>query len=138
MGHMDITRRVFNGIEGKNVVSWNSTLAGYVKSRRFSNDSECIITLAMTQSVFDEMPEKDVISWNAMVSSYAMGRNMEQGYALFRQMPGSSFASWNAMIYRYLDCRKIELACSFFDAVPQKNNVSHINFRVLKILSRVW
>ncbi|CAA2943376.1 Hypothetical predicted protein [Olea europaea subsp. europaea] len=85
-----------------------------------------IITLAIAQSVFDERPEKDVISWNVMVSSYTMGRNMEQGYALFRQMLGSSFASWNAMICGYLDCRKIELACSFFDAVPQKNNVSHI------------
>ncbi|KAK4381794.1 Pentatricopeptide repeat-containing protein [Sesamum angolense] len=77
IGDMVIARKVFDEIRGKNVVSWNSILAGYVKYG----------DLAMAQSVFDEMPTKDVISWNSMVSGYARVKDMEQAYELFRRMP---------------------------------------------------
>ncbi|KAL0337454.1 UNVERIFIED_CONTAM: Pentatricopeptide repeat-containing protein [Sesamum calycinum] len=116
IGDMVIARKVFDEIRGKNVVSWNSILAGYVKYG----------DLAMAQSVFDEMPTKDVISWNSMVSGYARVKDMEQAYELFRRMPQRNAASWNAMITGYIECGKIELARSFFDAMPDRNNVSYI------------
>ncbi|KAK6777070.1 hypothetical protein RDI58_023787 [Solanum bulbocastanum] len=116
VGNMDFARSIFNEMVGKNIVSWNSVLGGYVKSG----------DLTMAQSVFDEMPEKDVISWNSMVSGYARMGNIERAYALFRQMPERSSASWNAMIRGYIDCGKIDLARSFFEAMDQKNNVSYI------------
>ncbi|KAG8363840.1 hypothetical protein BUALT_Bualt19G0064100 [Buddleja alternifolia] len=116
MGDMVIARKVFDEIRGKNVVSWNSILAGYVKCG----------DLGMAQSVFDEMPVRDVISWNSMVSGYARVMDMEQAYELFRRMPQRNSASWNAMITGYIDCGKIELARSFFDAMPERNNVSYI------------
>ncbi|KAL0287792.1 UNVERIFIED_CONTAM: Pentatricopeptide repeat-containing protein [Sesamum angustifolium] len=116
IGDMVIARKVFDEIRGKNVVSWNSILAGYVKYG----------DLAMAQSVFDEMPKKDVISWNSMVSGYARVKDMEQAYELFRRMPQRNAASWNAMITGYIECGKIELARSFFDSMSDRNNVSYI------------
>ncbi|KAK6143927.1 hypothetical protein DH2020_024275 [Rehmannia glutinosa] len=116
LGDMVVARKVFDEIRGKNVVSWNSMLAGYVKCG----------DLAMAQSVFDEMPVKDVISWNSMVSGFARANDMEQAYELFRRMPQRNSASWNAMVTGYVECGKIELARSFFDAMPERNNVSYI------------
>lgn len=116
MGDMITARKVFDEIRGKNVVSWNSMLAGYVKYG----------DLAMAQSVFDEMPMKDVISWNSMVSGYARAKDMEQAYELFRRMPERNSASWNVMVTGYIESGKIELARSFFDAMPERNTVSYI------------
>lgn len=116
VGDLEIARKVFDGISGKNVVSWNSMLAGYAKYDQ----------LEMAHSLFDEMPMKDVISWNSMVSGYARANNMEQAYELFRQMPERDFASWNAIITGYIDSGKLELARSFFDAMPQRNTISYI------------
>ncbi|EPS61154.1 hypothetical protein M569_13643, partial [Genlisea aurea] len=116
IGEMEIAQRLFDGIRGKNVVTWNSMLSGYVKHG----------DLAMAQCVFDEMPQKDVISWNSMVSGYARANDMQQAYELFRRMPERNPASWNAMITGYVESGKIELARSFFDAMPQRNNVSYI------------
>ncbi|CAN4087401.1 unnamed protein product [Withania somnifera] len=106
----------YSKMVGKNILSWNSVLGGYVKSG----------DLTMAQSVFDEMPEKEVISRNSMISGYARIGNIERACALFRQMPERSSASWNTMISGYVDRGKIELACSFFEAMDQKNYVSYI------------
>ncbi|XP_073304878.1 pentatricopeptide repeat-containing protein At4g22760 [Primulina huaijiensis] len=116
VGDLEIARKVFDGIAGKNVVSWNSMLAGYAKYGQ----------LDMAHSLFDEMPMKDVISWNSIVSGYVRAKNMEQAYELFRQMPERDFASWNAIITGYIDSGKLELARSFFDAMPQRNTISYI------------
>lgn len=115
-GSLEIARKVFDGIAGKNVVSWNSMLSGYAKCGQ----------LEMAHCLFDEMPIKDVISWNSMVSGYARANNMEQAYELFRQMPERDFASWNAIITGYIDSGKLELARSFFEAMPQRNTISYI------------
>ncbi|KAL6572689.1 hypothetical protein OROMI_013647 [Orobanche minor] len=116
IGDMVIARKVFDEIREKNVVTWNSMLAGYIK---YGN-------LPMAQSVFDEMPVKDVISWNSMVSGFARAKDMEQAYELFRRMPQRNSASWNAIITGYVECENIELARSFFDAMPGRNSVSYI------------
>ncbi|XP_051145670.1 pentatricopeptide repeat-containing protein At4g22760 [Andrographis paniculata] len=116
LGGMDIARKVFDEIREKNVVTWNSMLAGYVRHG----------DLAMAQGVFDEMPERDVISWNSMVTGYARANDMEQAYELFRRMPERNSASWNAMIVGYVECGRIEFARSFFDAMPERNTVSYI------------
>ncbi|KAL7126469.1 hypothetical protein ABFS83_14G189900 [Erythranthe nasuta] len=116
MGDLMIARKLFDEITEKNVVSWNSMLAGYVKYG----------DMAMAQNVFDEMPMRDVISWNSMVSGFARAKDMEQAYELFRRMPEKSSASWNTIVTGYIQCGKIELARNFFNAMPERNIVSYI------------
>ena len=58
LGDMEISRKMFEEMAERNVVSWHSMLAGCLKSGY----------LAVAQRVFDEIPQKDVISWNSMFS----------------------------------------------------------------------
>ncbi|GER37596.1 pentatricopeptide repeat-containing family protein [Striga asiatica] len=116
LGDMGVARKVFDEITTKNIVSWNSLLAGHVRSG----------DLSAARAVFDEIPDKDVISWNSIVSAYARAKKMDQAYEIFRIMPQKSPASWNTIISAYVECGNIELARSFFDAMPERNSVCSI------------
>ncbi|KAK4770641.1 hypothetical protein SAY87_031173 [Trapa incisa] len=116
VGDMETAQRIFREMPEKNVVSWNSTLFGYVKSGN----------IEMARKIFDEIPDKDAISWNSMISGYAKVGDMEQAGILFKQMPERNSSSWNAMLSGYIDCRNIASARKLFDAMPQRSNVSWI------------
>lgn len=113
---METAQRIFSEMPQKNVVSWNSTLFGYVK----------LGNIKMARKIFDEIPDKDVISWNSMISGYAKIGHMEQAGLLFKQMPQRNSSSWNAMLSGYIDCGNIDSARRLFDAMPQRSNISWI------------
>ncbi|XP_010676656.1 pentatricopeptide repeat-containing protein At4g22760 isoform X2 [Beta vulgaris subsp. vulgaris] len=114
LGDMKSAKKVFDEIGEKNVVSWNSLLAGYLASQ----------DLLTAKQLFDKMPCKDIVSWNSMLSGYARSGDMDKAYLLFQQMPDKNIASWNAMISGYVECGKIDMARSYFDAMPKRNNIS--------------
>lgn len=116
LNDIETSRKVFDDMKTKNVVSWNSLLIGYLKNGN----------LPMAQSFFDEIPEKDVISWNSMITGYLRTGNIDHAYSLFEKMPERNTASWNAIIGGYVNCGKIELARAFYDLMPKRNNVSCI------------
>lgn len=116
LNDIETSRKVFDDMKRKNVVSWNSLLIGYLKNG----------DLPLAQSFFDEIPEKDVISWNSMITGYLRTGNIDQAYSLFEKMPERNTASWNAIIGGYVNCGKIELARAFYDLMPKRNNVSCI------------
>ncbi|KAF6149619.1 hypothetical protein GIB67_011228 [Kingdonia uniflora] len=57
-GCVEEASRVFNRMEERDTISWNSMISAY---SRKCKDAELL---------FREMPEKDLISWNSMMSSY--------------------------------------------------------------------
>ena len=116
MGDMGTAWKVFDEMDTRNVVSWNSMLSGYLKA---SN-------LGEAQEFFEGIPRKDVISWNSMVSGYARAGDMDRAYSLFQQMPERNLASWNTMISGYIDCGSIVSAREIFYAMPMRNSVSWI------------
>ncbi|KAL1802433.1 hypothetical protein ACET3Z_031080 [Daucus carota] len=116
LNDIETSRKVFDDMKRKNVVSWNSLLIGYLKNGN----------LSMAQSFFDEIPEKDVLSWNSMITGYLRTGNIDHAYSLFQKMPERNTASWNAIIGGYVKCGKIELARAFYDLMPKRNNVSCI------------
>ncbi|KAL8112374.1 hypothetical protein AgCh_019903 [Apium graveolens] len=116
LNDIETSRKIFDDMERKNVVSWNSLLIGYLKNG----------DLPLAQRFFDEIPEKDVISWNSMITGYLRTGDVDQAYSLFEKMPERNTASWNAIIGGYVNCGKIELARAYYDLMPKRNNVSCI------------
>lgn len=71
------SKRVFEeDILCRDVVTWNSMLAGLVRNGE----------VRVAEKVFDEMPERDVISWSTMVMGYVQNGLLEDGLECFRAM----------------------------------------------------
>ncbi|OMO52853.1 hypothetical protein COLO4_36936 [Corchorus olitorius] len=69
-------RKVFDEMGERNVVSWNSLLAGYIRCG----------DVDMARRVFDEMPERNVVSWTTMVAGFARNGKCKQALSYFNQM----------------------------------------------------
>ncbi|KAJ6768527.1 PPR CONTAINING PLANT-LIKE PROTEIN [Salix koriyanagi] len=87
-----VVRRVFDRIEGPDVVSWNCLINGYVKSGELDE----------ARRVFDEMPERDVVSWTIMLVGYADAGFLSEASCLFDEMPKRNLVSWSALIKGYI------------------------------------
>ncbi|KAL6319026.1 hypothetical protein AAG906_001499 [Vitis piasezkii] len=69
-------RRVFDEIVDRNIVSWNSLLAGYVRCGDVDG----------ARRIFDEMPERNVVSWTTMIAGCAQIGRCKQALHLFHEM----------------------------------------------------
>ncbi|XP_057822869.2 pentatricopeptide repeat-containing protein At4g02750 [Cryptomeria japonica] len=105
-----------NGIyrNPKDLVSWNSKITQYAKSKRIEDARE----------VFDKMPERDVVSWTAMIAGYAQDGHLDDACQLFNEMPERDVVAWNAMVAGYAQNGRIEDARELFDDMPQRNVAS--------------
>ncbi|KAJ0963236.1 hypothetical protein J5N97_028358 [Dioscorea zingiberensis] len=75
-GCVQDARRVFDGIEMKDVVSWTTIVAGLARAG----------CLDEARNLFDKMPERSVISWTSMVSGYSQARCAVESIELFKKM----------------------------------------------------
>jgi pentatricopeptide repeat protein len=69
-------RSVFDEMDERTVVSWNSLLAGYIRCGDIDE----------ARRIFDEMPERNVISWTTMISGCAHNGRCRQALSLFGEM----------------------------------------------------
>ncbi|XP_022760222.1 pentatricopeptide repeat-containing protein At4g02750-like [Durio zibethinus] len=110
-GEVDLARRVFNEMEGKDLVSWNSMISGYGSNGRVD----------LARELFDEMSERNVISWTSMIQGYVKAGDMEEARVLFDRMTTKDLASWNVMVSGYIDVGDLDSALSVFDAMPVRD-----------------
>ncbi|KAJ4968826.1 hypothetical protein NE237_015527 [Protea cynaroides] len=110
-GQVDIARRVFDGMQDRDVVSWNSIISGYV------SNSE----LDIARELFDRMPERNVVSCTTMICGCVKFGNMADAQAIFDSMPVRDLASWNVMLSGYVDTGDITAALRVFEAMPSSN-----------------
>ena len=74
---VECSKRVFEENDHcRDVVTWNSMLAGFVRDGRIGD----------AEKVFDEMPERDVISWSTMIMGYVQNGQLEEGLECFKEM----------------------------------------------------
>ncbi|CAH1428337.1 unnamed protein product [Lactuca virosa] len=69
-------RKVFDEMGERNVVTWNTLLAGYVKCRDIDG----------ARRVFDKMPEKNIVSWTTLISGCAHNGGCKEALSLLREM----------------------------------------------------
>ncbi|KAI5401760.1 pentatricopeptide repeat-containing protein At5g08305 [Lathyrus oleraceus] len=75
-GNIMWAHKIFDSIQGKNLVSWNSMLDGYAKCGE----------MALAQKVFESMQERDVRSWSSLIDGYVKDGEYREAMAVFEKM----------------------------------------------------
>ncbi|KAF6149569.1 hypothetical protein GIB67_003717 [Kingdonia uniflora] len=103
-------RRVFDGMEVRNVISWNAMIVGYINGG----------DLDEARGVFDVMPERNLVSWMTMLVGYTKNGFVDLARVLFDSMPEKNLVSWTAMITGYAQNRRPNEALGLFRGMPIK------------------
>ncbi|KAH7681135.1 TPR-like protein [Dioscorea alata] len=147
-------RKVFDGMETKDVFSWTSLLNAYAKSG----------DLELARQIFDDMPEKNAVSWSSMIAGYSQANQPDEALEMFRAMVAASvepidatlvsvlsscaqtgcldLGRWiydhyilekqiivgvnlvNAFIDMYAKCGDLSAAAKLFNEMPKRDSVS--------------
>ncbi|KAH0457376.1 hypothetical protein IEQ34_012691 [Dendrobium chrysotoxum] len=101
-------------VSARNMVSWNSVLAGYTQNQE----------MVQGLKFFGEMQEKDVVSWNLMVEGFLQVGDLESAWSFFRATPCPNVASWVTMLNGFSKSGNIDEARRLFDEMPERNLVA--------------
>lgn len=114
-GDLDSALKVFEKMPRRNIITWNSILAGFTKKPGKSREA---------RQLFDEIPEPDTVSFNTMLGCYLCNFDIESAKDLFNCIPQKDIASWNTMISGFCRNGLMKEALKLFSEMPEKNVVS--------------
>ncbi|XP_062084429.1 pentatricopeptide repeat-containing protein At3g04750, mitochondrial-like isoform X2 [Humulus lupulus] len=72
----ELASKIFNAMEKKDFVSWNTMISGHVKAGE----------LELALYLFNKMPRKDLVSWNSLIAGFAHNGHYKMVMYLFRSM----------------------------------------------------
>ncbi|OVA04555.1 Pentatricopeptide repeat [Macleaya cordata] len=113
-GSTRASTKVFEEMPVKDVVSWNSMIAGHLRHGE----------LESARRYFDMAPEKSLISWNSMLAGYANSGNLKEAERLFMRMPAKDATSWNSLISGYVKVGDLISAERLFERMTERDLVS--------------
>ncbi|CAA6659008.1 unnamed protein product [Spirodela intermedia] len=76
LGLIELSKKAFEGINHKDVISWTTIVGGYVKSGRLNE----------AQNLFDEMPVRNVVSWTSLMTGYSQAGRPAEAVRTFKAM----------------------------------------------------
>ncbi|CAL5072915.1 unnamed protein product [Urochloa decumbens] len=152
-GCLTDSRRFFDEMVEKNVVSWNSMINGYAQAgdarearalfgemRRqgVSEDEFTLVGLllacshegnlqfgrAMHCHMLVSGSRVDLILGNALVDMYGKCGDLWMAHRCFRMMPLKNVVSWTSMLYARAKHGPVDAARDWFDQMPERNIVS--------------
>ncbi|KAI4320685.1 hypothetical protein MLD38_034139 [Melastoma candidum] len=103
-GTMKAARLLFNEMENKDLVTWNSLIYGFVQ-----NDG-----VKEAVRLFNKMPGKDAVSWTTMISGFPGDGDVEKSIQRFRVVPFKDDIAWTAMIFSFVSIELHEDALCWF------------------------
>ncbi|XP_020109578.1 pentatricopeptide repeat-containing protein At1g53600, mitochondrial [Ananas comosus] len=105
------SKRLFNCMKRKDMVSWNSLINGYIQHDAIEEAYE----------LFEMMPEKDAVSWTSMVVGFANRGCMGESVRLFEHMPGKDEVAWTAIVSGFIANGDNESALMWFNRMVQES-----------------
>ncbi|KAJ4850426.1 hypothetical protein Tsubulata_037165 [Turnera subulata] len=86
---LELALRAFDTVAVKDVVSWNTMIAGCAKAGE----------LELARSFFDQMPCRDIVSWNSLIAGYSsMGNFTAVKQCLHRMLAANVMPDNNTMV----------------------------------------
>ncbi|KAL4181963.1 hypothetical protein AMTRI_Chr12g273640 [Amborella trichopoda] len=147
---MERARQVFDEMGQRDVVSWNSVLAGYARNHLQRqaldlflimplepNETTALIVLSVC-SVLGEVsigrkietrfrqnqPELSISLMNSLIDLYVKCGDLGHARRLFDEMPARNLVSWNILIDGYINSGMIEMARHLFERMPDRDIIS--------------
>ncbi|KAK1410910.1 hypothetical protein QVD17_37452 [Tagetes erecta] len=165
-GEIKDSRKVFDDMVDKSVVSWNSVIGGYcklgyckeafllfremrevgVKPDDFTFVSLLSVCSQNCQEVLGALLQSyivttgdrvDIYVQNAIVDMYAKCGNLQSAQAFFDRMSYRNVVSWTSMVTAYAKHGLVEVAKNLFHQMPEKNVVSW-NSMISCYLQKGW
>ncbi|KAF6167177.1 hypothetical protein GIB67_029815 [Kingdonia uniflora] len=142
------SRKLFDGMPERNVVSWNAMMEGYCRIGDMGSALMLFGGMPMmgtsvtwgqmidgfarsgdivsARRLFDEVPweMKNVVVWTVMVDGYVRNGDMEAARRVFEEMPERNFFVWSSMIAGYCKKGDVKDAKGIFDRILVRNVVN--------------
>ncbi|GLJ49785.1 hypothetical protein SUGI_1057230 [Cryptomeria japonica] len=144
-GRTEEARKVFDKIQERDTVLWNTLLSGYAYNGHMQEAMGIFQRMPKPNvfswntvidgfgengqvdealKLFQKMPERDVFSWTAMIAGLLRSDLVDKAMELFREISHPDMVSWNQMIIGYTQSGRVEEAMKLFDEMPEKDLVS--------------
>ncbi|KAK1369779.1 Pentatricopeptide repeat-containing protein [Heracleum sosnowskyi] len=122
-GFVDFSRKVFDGMPERNVVSWNSLITCYDQNGPALEAINIFVRMMNCGVKPDEVTLASVVSACACLSIIREGKQIHAQIIKFDRLR-TDLVICNALVDMYAKCNKIREARQIFDNMPIKNVVS--------------
>nr|XP_043617797.1 pentatricopeptide repeat-containing protein At3g09040, mitochondrial [Erigeron canadensis]XP_043617798.1 pentatricopeptide repeat-containing protein At3g09040, mitochondrial [Erigeron canadensis]XP_043617799.1 pentatricopeptide repeat-containing protein At3g09040, mitochondrial [Erigeron canadensis] len=119
---MSFARSIFDTLDEKNIVLWNTMLGGYAQNRNADEVIYLFVNMRHFGFVPDEFTYTSVLSASAYLKSVEMGKQLHS-LAIKNKFSMNLFVG-NALVYMYAKSSSLEDARKQFSMIENRDNVS--------------
>ncbi|XP_024530661.1 pentatricopeptide repeat-containing protein At4g02750 isoform X1 [Selaginella moellendorffii] len=102
-------KAVFDGLSGRDVVSWNAMLAALVSSEEMD----------LAVEAWHKMACHNLVSWNAVIAVCSRRGDLAAALSVFEWMPDRDLVSWNAILSACVQNGENEQALELWERMQQ-------------------